>query len=59
MDTLGTIIFVLISEVSLFQGENGMYLYKNSMYLYLTQTTLRMPHHLLLYLLHSVHEVLA
>ena len=27
-DTLGTKIFVLISEVSLFQGENNMYLYK-------------------------------
>ena len=28
MDTLGTKIIVLISEVSLFQGENNMYLYK-------------------------------
>ena len=27
-DTLGTKIIVLISEVSLFQGENNMYLYK-------------------------------
>ena len=27
-DTLGTKIVVLISEVSLFQGENNMYLYK-------------------------------
>ena len=28
MDTLGTKIIVLISEVSLFEGENNMYLYK-------------------------------
>ena len=28
MDTLGTKIIVLISEVSLFQAENNMYLYK-------------------------------
>ena len=27
-DTLGTKIIVLISEASLFQGENNMYLYK-------------------------------
>ena len=27
-DTLGTKIIVLISEVSLFQGKNNMYLYK-------------------------------
>ena len=28
MDTIGTKIFVLINEVSLFQGENNTYLYK-------------------------------
>ena len=28
MDTLGTKIIVLIGEVSLFLGENSMYLYK-------------------------------
>ena len=28
MDSLGTKIIVLISEVSLFQGQNNMYLYK-------------------------------
>ena len=28
MDSLGTKILVLISEVSLFQGQNGMYLYE-------------------------------
>ena len=28
MDTLGTKIFVLISEVSFFQGENNTYAYK-------------------------------
>ena len=28
MDTLGTQIIVLISEVSFFQGQNNMYLYK-------------------------------
>ena len=29
MDTIGTKTIVLISEVSLFQGENNMYLYKD------------------------------
>ena len=58
----GSIIFVIVVASP---GVIKYYTHKNFHVDYelhillLTQTTLRMPHHLLLYLLHSVHEVLA